>query len=123
MKNAGFKMENEKKSRDLAKTLTVPIETEPMTFFDKDNNESQVPFCRVQITPLVLKMLNTYEKMDLLTNHDGNIPDDEVWVKFGGDHGKGSLKFSIQIINLERPNSRKNTFIVGMAEICDSYKN
>ena len=75
MKNAGFKMENEKKSRDLAKTLTVPIETEPMTFFDKEDNESQVPFCRVQITPLVLKMLNTYEQMDLLTNHDGNIPD------------------------------------------------
>ena len=123
MKKAGLKMENEQKSRDLAKELTVPIETEMKTFFDKEENELHVPFCRVQITPLVLKMLDTYDNMNLLTNHDGNIPDDEVWVKFGGDHGKGSLKFSIQIINLEKPNSKKNTFIVGMAEIKDTYKN
>ena len=123
MKELNFKMENEKKSRDLAKELTVPILTDSKTFFDKDGNEKEVPFGRVNITPLILKMLDTYEAKDLLTWHDGTIPEDEVWVKFGGDHGKGSLKFSVQVVNLLKPNSKKNTFIVGFAEVKDSFEN
>ena len=123
MKEFDFKMENEKMSRDLAKELTVPIESDARVFFDKDGEEEQIPFARVGITPLVIKMLDTYDAMDLLTWHEGAIPADEIWIKFGGDHGKGSMKFCIQVLNVSKPNSKKNTFVVGFAEVKDSYEN
>ena len=31
---------------------------------------------------------------DKLTWHYGAIPENEIWVKVGGDHGQGSLKFN-----------------------------
>ena len=51
------------------------------------------------------------------------IPEDEIWVKFGGDHGKDSLKFTMQIANTYKPNSQHNTFMVAMAKIKDNYNN
>ena len=33
-------------------------------------------------------LLSQYEEMGKLTRHNDIIPDDEIWVKFGGYHGK-----------------------------------
>ena len=41
--------------------------------------------------------------------HDGMIPQDEIWVKIGGDKGGGSFKMSFQICNVSHPNSVENT--------------
>ena len=41
--------------------------------------------------------------------HDGAIPESEVWVKFGGDKGGGSVKLNFQMVNVPHPNSVNNT--------------
>ena len=43
--------------------------------------------------------------------------------KLGGDHGKNSLKFTLQIANIERPNARQNTVFIAIAAVCDSHEN
>ena len=60
---------------------------------------------------------------DSLTWHDGAIPENEIWVKVGGDHGQGSLKFSLAIVNTKNPNSEDNNVLIGMACIKDSREN
>eukprot|EP00117_Sycon_ciliatum_P046983 scpid49621/ scgid33600/ len=58
---------------------------------------------------VVLHYLDMYESVGQLTWRDGAIPDDEVWVKVGGDHGGKSFKMMFQIANLDHPNSLHNT--------------
>ena len=41
----------------------------------------------------------------------------------GGDHGKGSFKFTLQICNVNNPNSKSNTIILLKADIKDTYDN
>ena len=42
-----------------------------------------------------------------LTWHNGKIPQDKLFVKIGGDHGQGSMKFEFQLANVIKPNSSK----------------
>ena len=51
------------------------------------------------------------------------IPGDEMWIQFGGDHGKGSMKFTKQIVNTYTPISKCNTFIVALANVQDNHSN
>ena len=62
------------------------------------------------------------DTLDLLTWHNINnvIPEDQIWLKVGGDHGGGSFKMSLQIANIESPNSKHNTFMICMANAKDS---
>ena len=48
-----------------------------------------------------LSCLNQYDKENQLTWHNSTIPEDEVWVKLGGDHGGGTFKLMLQIAELE----------------------
>ena len=41
----------------------------------------------------------------------------------GGGHGKNSLKFTLQIANIERPNARQNTVVIAIAAVRDSHEN
>ena len=59
----------------------------------------------------------------MLTCHSNTIPNNEIWVKIGGDHGKNSLKFTLQIANIERPNARQNTVVIAIAAVRDSHEN
>ena len=60
----------------------------------------------------VTDLLDKYNEQQLLDFHDVNIPDDQIWVKIGGDHGGDSLKLCLQIANVKSPNSRDNTFAI-----------
>ena len=62
-------------------------------------------------------------KKNLLTWRDGSIPGDEIWVKIGGDHGKNSLKFTLQVANTAKPNTRHNTLVIAIAAVRDSHEN
>ena len=53
----------------------------------------------------------------------GHIPDDEVWLKFGGDHGGGSIKFCLQVENVENPNSILNAIPVSIVKAKDTVAN
>ena len=43
----------------------------------------------------------------------------EIHVKIGVDHGGGSLKMSLQIVNTANPNSKDNTIIFSIFEAKD----
>ncbi|GFR91922.1 amine oxidase [Elysia marginata] len=59
----------------------------------------------------------------MLTWREGSIPQDEIWVKIGGDHGKNSLKFTLQIANTAKPNARNNTVVIAIASVRDTHDN
>ena len=58
-----------------------------------------------------------------LTWHSGVIPEDEIWIKVGGDKGQGSMKISFQICNVPHPNSCKNSIIFSIFEAGDTATN
>ena len=58
-----------------------------------------------------------------LTWHDGTIPDDEIWLKLGGDKGGGYFKMNFQIINTPAPNSVHNTCVFSYFEASDTLSN
>ena len=69
----------------------------------------------------VIGLLEEYKKHGKLTWHgEHGIPEDEIWIKLGGDHGKGSMKMCVQIANLEKPNARENTHAVAIVNAKDS---
>ena len=51
------------------------------------------------------------------------IPEDEIWVKLGGDKGGESFKMSLQIVNTPHPNSVNNTFVFTVFEAKDTTTN
>ena len=68
----------------------------------------------------VLKYLDDLQSNDLLYKHQF-IPDNEIHLKIGGDHGGSSFKMSFQIGNVEHPNQPQNTVIFSILEAKD-YK-
>ena len=58
-----------------------------------------------------------------LTWHDGAIPSDEIWIKIGGDKGRGSFKMNFQIMNVPNPNSKHNTCVFAIFKAGDSKTN
>ena len=58
-----------------------------------------------------------------LTSHGSTIPQDQLWVKLGGDKGRGSFKFNIQLVNTENLNSVKNTALLSVFKAGDSTTN
>ena len=51
------------------------------------------------------------------------IPNNEVWVKVGGDKGGGSFKMNFQICNVAHPNSVNNTCVFCAFEASDNPTN
>ena len=75
------------------------------------------------LASFVTDTLDTFQAQDLLTWHNNAIPEDQIWLKVGGDHGGGSFKMSLQIANIQSPNSKHNTFMICMANAKDSRHN
>ena len=50
-------------------------------------------------------------------------PEDELWVKLGGDKGRGSFKFNLQLCNTIAPNSMKNTALLSVFKAGDITTN
>ena len=73
------------------------------------------------IQKFIFDLLDKYNQNDTLTWHDGGIPADQIWVKIGGDHGRGSMKMSVQIANVDRPNAKEHTHVVAMIEAKDTH--
>ena len=78
----------------------------------------------VMLTDISEKITELLESQrDKLTWHDGAIPENEIWVKVGGNNGQGSLKFNLAFVNTKNPNSMDNNVLMGMARVKDSRKN
>ncbi len=63
------------------------------------------------------------DRCNRLTWHEGLIPEDEAWVKMGGDKGDGSFKMSLQLANIAHPNAVTNTFVFVCFEASDTATN
>lgn len=82
------------------------------------------PCAGIQDIPsYVTKLLDEYDNQGRLTWHDGSIPEDEIWIKIGGDHGGGSFKLMLQVANLTNANSKHNTCIFSIVECKDTPEN
>ena len=57
---------------------------------------------------IVMHYLSLYDKQGSLTWRGDVIPEDQVWIKLGEDHGGGSFKFVMQVANLDHRNSLHN---------------
>ena len=99
LKQVGIRVENEKSVRELSREIISDfVQVEKRLFVKEDTTEYEVPYGRIRDLPrFVDSLLNSYAEQNLLTWREGSIPQDEIWVKIGVDHGKNSLKFTLQI--------------------------
>ena len=58
-----------------------------------------------------------------MTWHKGAIPSNELWVKLGGDKGRGSFKLNLQLVNTKHPNSMKGTDLLSVFKAGDTTIN
>ena len=52
-----------------------------------------------------------------------NIKDNEVHIKVGGDYGGGSFKICYQVVNVDKPNAKRNTNVFSIFEAKDCKPN
>ena len=93
----------------------VVTEKMNLLFVNEENKTEERPTAVGRISDIpefVMQLLYQYEKEGKLSWHNTTIPDDEIWVKIGGDHGRGSFKVALQIANLANPNSKLNTCLI-----------
>ena len=94
----------------------ICVEQNAMYFFEKSSNIDRLKThtCGIHFgLPVFLStLLNQYQEKEKLTWHNQTIPDDEIWIKTGGDHGGDSFKLVLEVANTENPNSKENTFLI-----------
>ncbi|XP_065192129.1 uncharacterized protein LOC135823213 [Sycon ciliatum] len=109
LKQCGVKFESERKMRTTLAAALPPYTAKDVPMVVK----KQIALAPVVYMPSLEVVINHYLQLykdrGLLTWHDGAIPESEVWIKLGGDHGGDSFKFSMQVANLQHPNSPDNT--------------
>ncbi|XP_072047968.1 uncharacterized protein [Amphiura filiformis] len=82
------------------------------------------PFVYLKNLPeLVVEFLERHLKLGNLTTHGGMIPDNEIWIKLGGDKGGSSMKMFLQVVNIPKPNSAENTIVFAAFNGGDSMTN
>ena len=129
LKSVGVEFSSERKERQEQKQAMfgeVHVENTKLFVTEDDNRtqEKNIPVGTVRDIPqLVGNLLDQYEREGKLTWHENTIPNDEIWVKMGGDHGGGSFKQTLQIANLNNPNSKHNTCLVLICACKDSPSN
>ena len=70
----------------------------------------------------MLHYLDGLQETNLLVNTPF-IPDDEIFLKIGGDHGGGSFKMSFEVANVEHPNKPENIVLFSVMEAKDNKSN
>ena len=123
LRKAGVQFESEKMERKeqieilrdnlKGKLVSLQVKSEKApdsvgTFVKRD-----CPLIQVKsISAFLEQRLDEYDAANKLIYSSNNIPTDEIWVKFGGDHGGDSFKVAMQILNLEAPNARGHTNVI-----------
>ena len=110
MKEFGIKIESESTMRkQITDELPFPLISQEVPLL-RNGEMVLSPVVRFEnLVDVVLHYLDLHSAAGTLVWHDGAIPEDEIWVKVGGDHGGQSFKFSFQICNTDHPNSLFNT--------------
>lgn len=118
----GVRMESERSVRSSIRELPKYIaEDTPMA--TRNGPVSLSPMVYIpDLVNYILFMLDSHSSADTLVWHNG-MPHNEVWVKLGGDHGGGSFKFCLQIVNVHNPNVPANTVVVAIFSAKDLAAN
>ena len=81
------------------------------------------PWCYIyNLVAYVLRYLDDLKSNNKLYDHPF-IPQTEIHLKIGGDHGGNSFKMSCQVGNIQKPNKPENTFIFSIAQAKDYKSN
>ena len=90
LRKVGIQVVNKKSVRDLSRQIVSDfVNVENRLFVKEDIVEYEVPHGRIEDSlKFVDSLLDSYDKQNLLTWQGGSIPQDEIWFKIGGDHGK-----------------------------------
>lgn len=125
-------MESEKKQRQHKKAMlddNLESELIPLEHTEKRGKKQvtiikETPCAYVDNLPQkIISFAEENLKNDFMTSHGDKIPEDKLYVKVGGDHGKGSMKFAFQLANLKKPNSSKKTVVFTLFEAKDTRNN
>ncbi|KAK3736237.1 hypothetical protein QZH41_019804, partial [Actinostola sp. cb2023] len=126
----GLSIQSEAKDRILAKEQQIEegrSEMLPFTFTVKNGKSIEIRTAPCtwlgSLTNAVMKHLEENKKCNRLTWHNGIIPQDEIWLKVGGDKGGGTFKMCFQIGNVPSPNSPQNTIVFNLFQAPDNYAN
>ncbi len=125
----GFTFECEAKMRAVKRKLIgehVISEIVSFTFTGKDKKitlKKKLFVFVCDVADYALELIKNYDETGRLLNQNGAIPDDQIWIKFGADHGQGSFKFCLQVVNVPKPNADTNTVILSAAEAPDHHQN
>ncbi|GFN92672.1 amine oxidase, partial [Plakobranchus ocellatus] len=126
LKTIGTDLPNEHAARRLHKQITAgDIAVKIKTVQNKKTKQEydlEVAYKR-DILQFVTKKLEEHDKGGELKWHDEKIPQNKVWIKIGGDHGKNSFKVALSICNLSKPNAKQNTHLIAMAKVPDKMHN
>ena len=128
-RSIGVRFASEQKERQQqTETMCGKICVErSLEFWNEDDSTydfEQTPVATItDIHQHVTELLDQYDKENQLTWHNSTIPKNEVWVKLGGDHGGGTYKLMLQIAILQKPNSKRNTCLLAIAECKDTPDN
>ena len=98
LKSFGVQIESEHKMRaKIASSLpTYTAKLLPMTTRNGEVSLAPAVFFS-NLVEIVIQYLDELHASEYLTWHNGLIPESEIWIKLGGDHGGGSFKLSMQV--------------------------
>ena len=126
LRSIGVEMDSERAERNFQEHALcgkVTIEDIPLYCGDsKQRIPTPVGYVK-DLSNFVSNLLDQCEEENLLTWHNNAIPDDEIWIKIGGDYGGNSFKLMLQVANVSEANSKKNTCLITIADCKDSHKN
>eukprot|EP00117_Sycon_ciliatum_P026615 scpid33635/ scgid5600/ E3 ubiquitin-protein ligase NRDP1; RING finger protein 41 &gt; E3 ubiquitin-protein ligase NRDP1; RING finger protein 41 len=111
LKDYGLHLESEGTMRQqLNEHLKVNIVAEDVPFVIGKTAEIEMrPMVALpDLVGTVHGYLDQLDSTEQLFWHAGVIPEDQIWVKVGGDHGGDSFKMSVQVCNVRHPNSIRN---------------
>ena len=119
----------EKQEQEAALSSDIQVESKRLLYPNENSDEktlkeTEIPVASITHIPyFVSNLLEKNAETARLTWHDGMIPEGEIWVKIGADHGGGSFKVTMQIANVANPNSKHNTSILIMSPCKDTHEN
>ena len=104
----GISLESERVCRQYLKDVMPKYMAEEVPMTSKQG-VSLTPMVYIKdLSELIVHLLNLHDEANTLVWHEG-MAEEEIWVKFCGDHGGSSFKLCLQILNILHPNSVRNT--------------
>ena len=100
LRKSGVKLPTEKEEQKLMEEVMcgkITTDQSALYFLDRNTNaevQRDTPIARIENIPLFVEnLLEQYQSKDKLTWHNDTIPENEIWVKVGGDHGGTASRF------------------------------